>query len=305
MLIAIAHKFNITDQPDRNLKTHKKATPYLGGLGVYIPFITTLALIYPLDNHILWLILGCTQLLFLGLLDDLIDLRPGQKFIGHMLAAICFLNGGIWLRQTFFASYITLPLSFLWMLTMINAFNLVDVMDGLSSTIALCSALGFAGVAALAGQYNISLLMTVFIGAVAAFFWFNRKPARIYLGDCGSLFLGGFFAAAPLLIPWSRIHPYGFLVPPALLAVPLAEVVTLVVVRAYHRIPFYRGSPHHFAHYLQKKRWRNAAILLFVIAVNVVTITLSGLFLHHYIPMLYWPALGIIGFATWLYIIMG
>lgn len=304
LLISIAHKFGITDAPDGKLKQHKVATPYLGGLGVYVSFITALALVYPLQSRILWLVLGTTLLMFLGLIDDLVDVPPGQKFIGHIVAVSCFMKGGIWLRSSFFSYWFAIPLSFVWMLTVINAFNLVDVMDGLSSVLALGSAVGFLCVALLAGQYEISLLMAIFGGAMAAFFYFNKRPARIYLGDCGSLFVGGFFAAAPLLVSWGTLHPFGFLVPPALLAVPLAEVVTLIVVRAHKRIPFYQGSPHHFAHYLLKKGWDTHQILFFVMTVCVASTLLCLLFLQHYIPVLYWPAIGSIGFASWLFIVM-
>jgi len=285
LLIQIARKFGITDNPNKRLKTHKIPTPYLGGIGVFCGFVVTLGLVYPLENHVMWLVLGCTELLFLGLLDDLIDLSPRQKILGHIFAVLCFLNGGIWLRHMFFASYFTLPFSFVWMLAIINAFNLVDVMDGLSSTVALSAAIGFGSIALFAHFYEISLLLFIFAGAVSGFFMFNKPPASIYLGDCGSLFLGGFFAAVPLLFSWSSLHKYGFITPSLLLGVPLAEVLILTLIRTYKRIPFYYGSPHHFALYLHRKGWSIWRILFFTALISLLLCLVGMLFIQHGISL--------------------
>ena len=302
-LIAIARRFGITDKPNGGLKQQETATPYLGGLGVYICFTTALALVYPLQKHVLWVVLGGTILLFLGLIDDLIDLPPAHKFVGHMVTAVCFLSGGIWLRSSFFSSWVAILLSFVWMLTVINAFNLIDVMDGLSSMVALGSAAGFAVVAWYAGQPDIVLLIAVFMGAMSALWWYNKPPARIYLGDSGSLFVGGFFAAMPLLIRWGNIHQYGFMVPPVLLALPLGEVVMLICIRRYKGIKFYKGSRDHFAHYLQVRGWSVWAILFLVAAVSVGLATLSLLFLANIIPLVEWVLFGAASAAAWLFFI--
>ncbi|MGD1997508.1 MAG: MraY family glycosyltransferase [Candidatus Dependentiae bacterium] len=299
-LILTAHRFGITDKPNGMLKQHEVATPYLGGLGVYLSFISALALTSPQQNNLLWLILGCTILLFLGLLDDLIDLPPAHKFVGHLVVALGFLHGGICLHTTFFSSWLATVVSLVWILTVINAFNLIDVMDGLSSTVALASAVSFAAVAWYTGQSEIVLLLAIFLGAVSAFWWYNKPAARMYLGDSGSLFLGGFFASVSLLIKWGHMHQYGFLVPPVLLALPLGEVLMLVCIRRYKGIKFYKGSRDHFAHYLQARGWSASRILSVVVAVSIAACLLSLLFLANIIPLVEWVALGVISAVAWL-----
>ena len=143
MIARAAYRLRILDRPDGSIKTHEAPIPYLGGVAVYGVFIMTLALFYPFKNMVLWLLLGSTILLFVGLIDDLAVLKPGQKFAGQLFAVLCFLKGGFWLKTAFFSSFFNFFLSGLWMLSIINAFNLIDVMDGLSSLVALIVAGSF------------------------------------------------------------------------------------------------------------------------------------------------------------------
>ena len=281
VLAETARKRAFLDIPDGKIKQHKKATPYLGGLAIYLSFITILALFYPFANNDLWLILGTTLLLFVGLIDDLNTLKPMQKFGGQILAVLCFLKGGFALKTHFFSKILNLASSGFWILAVVNAFNLVDVMDGLATILAIIAAASFFVIAIILKNYILSLLLATFLGALIGFFFHNKPPAKIYLGDAGSLFIGGFLATVPLLFPWSSIiykkvtipsfivGNYFFeviliaLIPILLVGIPLLEVTSLIVIRMYHKIPFYTGSPHHFSFYLRKKGWGVRKILWF------------------------------------------
>ena len=87
------------------------------------------------------------------------------------------------------------------------------------------------------------------------FLYFNKTPAKIYLGDAGSLLIGGLLATIPFMIPWGTYTIFGFLTPVIILGVPLVEVASLIIIRTYKKIPFYFGSPDHFAHYLFDQGW--------------------------------------------------
>ena len=275
----------------------------MGGVGIYVAFIATLALIYPFANHMFWFLIGCTLLLFIGLIDDFAVLKPHQKFLGQCIAVLCFLKGGFSLRTHFFTDWLTTGISAFWMLSVINAFNLVDVMDGLSTTLALCAAATFFIVSLLLGQYAIGLLLLAFIGSLTAFLWYNKPPARIYLGDAGSMFVGGFLAAMPLLFSWSTLHLQGYIVPAIILGVPLLEITTLVVVRSMKGIPFYKGSPDHFSIYLRNKKWSTERVLIFSAFSSVALSAGALLFLTGGISLislvLYLFCFG----AVWLYFI--
>lgn len=302
-IIKSSLKFGIMDVPDGKIKCHKSPIPYLGGLAIYLSFIATLCLVYPFENKILWLLLGSTLLLFVGLIDDLKVLRPGQKLLGQLVAVVCFLKGGFWLKTTFLSSYFNLFLSGFWMLSVINAFNLVDVMDGLAATIAIISTISFLVIAVIFQQYTISLLLATFLGAVFAFIIYNKPPARIYMGDAGSMFLGGFLAAIPLLISWSSQSIDAYYTPVVILAVPLLEIFFLVLIRSWIGIPFYRGSPHHFSIYLQKKGWSKNKVLYFVVAMGALFTLVGFLFLFELINFGVMLALLLVLFGAWTKIV--
>ncbi len=262
VMARVARQWSIVDTPDGKLKRHARPTPYLGGLVIYLPFITTLALIYPFGNNVLWLIVGVTILLFVGLIDDARAFSPAQKLGGQAIAVLCFLKGGISLKTEFFSALFTLPLTGLWMLTVINAFNLVDVMDGLASILALSGAAAFLVLALWMGAHELVLLLLAFICPLLVFFiCANKPPAKMYLGDAGALWIGGFLGALPLLFSWREIAPYGFLAPICFLALPLLEVGLLVLQRSWHGIPFWRGSPHHLAILMQRRGFSIRSIL--------------------------------------------
>lgn len=275
----IAYKLGVLDVPDGRVKVHKKPVPYLGGAAIYFGFISTLALVFPYDNKIALLLIGSTLLLFIGLIDDVLRIKPYQKFFWQLIAAFCFLKAGLYLKEAFFLdNFWSIPLSLLWILTIINAFNLVDVMDGLATTLAFCATLSFIMLALIFNQPQLALLLTAFLGPLLAFFWYNKPPAKIYLGDAGSLFIGGFLGTVPFLLNWSSYNPYGLIIPLLVLAIPLFEIVTLILVRSYKKIPFYYGSPDHFSIYLQQGGWSKEQILKFVLMLSGFFVGISLLF---------------------------
>jgi UDP-GlcNAc:undecaprenyl-phosphate GlcNAc-1-phosphate transferase len=283
----IARTLGVLDVPDGKIKRHDQPVPYLGGVAVYLGFLASLALTLSFYSQLVLFLIGATILLFVGLIDDLIMLKPYQKLGGQLIAAYCFIRSGFFLKESFFLHKPwSIPLSVLWILTVVNAMNLVDIMDGLSSTITLCATLSFLVLALLLGQYAVAILLASFLGAVAAFFWYNKPPAKIYLGDAGSLFLGGVLATIPFLLPWSSVSIYGLLTPVIVLALPLAEVVMLVCIRTTKGIPFYQGSPDHFAIYLRANGWSKKQVLWYVCAVSIGLFVLSLAVLFNRIGLL-------------------
>jgi len=300
---SIAIKLHILDIPDGGVKKHKKPIPYLGGIAVYIAFIVALALTLPFENKMFPFLTGSTLLLFVGLIDDLVPLRPYQKFAGQIIAALCFLRAGFYLKSHFFHNYWSMPLSFLWILSLINAFNLVDVMDGLATLLASCAVFSFLVMALYSQQPTVAILLCSLLGALLAFFWYNRPNATIYLGDAGSLFIGGLLATAPFMINWGHYHWYGYITPIIILAIPLLEVTTLIVVRTYRGVPFYLPSPDHFSIYLQKNGWSKRAILMYTLFLSVVLFIGSFLFFTNVIGPIVLAVGGFLFLALWIFVL--
>ncbi len=302
LLCTLAHKFRVLDVPG-GIKKHAQPTPYLGGVAVYCGMLSSLALTYPFENKTFLLLVGSTLLLFLGLIDDLITLKPAKKFFGQFLVTLCFLKAGLYLKEHAFYTIWAFPVSALWIVTIINAFNLVDVMDGLATTLALCATASFLLIAIMLEQYTVVLLLSSFLGALLGFLWHNRPPACIYLGDAGALFIGGFLATVPFLFNWGTYNRYGFFAAPIILAMPLLEVSTLILVRSYKGIPFYYGSPDHFCLYLQQNGWHKSTILYYCTSMATLLLTGGYALCFNHIGIATATVLGIIFLSIWVIVI--
>lgn len=301
----LAYRLQFLDVPDGVIKVHAQTTPYLGGLAVYLGFLGALALTYPFESQILLFFIGATLLLFLGLLDDLVALTAQQKFLGQAIAAFCFLKAGLHLKAHFFHNYWNIGISFVWILTIINAFNLVDVMDGLASVLAIGSASIFLMLALYMQQTDVALLLACFIGAVLGFFCYNKPRATIYLGDAGSLFIGGFLAITPFLFSWGSHSAYGFILPIVVLAIPLLEITSLIIIRTYRGIPFYKASPDHFCMYFARAGWSVYKILGYMVILQSILGAAVLLFVTHYISERQFLVAGGIFLAGWLGMLRG
>jgi UDP-GlcNAc:undecaprenyl-phosphate GlcNAc-1-phosphate transferase len=276
---SLARRLKFVDEPDGKNKVHKHATPYMGGIAIYIGFLSALCLTFPFQNDMFLFFVGSTLLLFVGLIDDLLVLKPYQKFFGQILAMLCFLKAGFFLKERFFSNFWNVWISGFWMLLVMNAFNLVDVMDGLATLLAVCATTSFLALGIYFNQDILVILLSAFLGPLLAFFWYNKPTARIYLGDAGSLFIGGFLATIPFLFSWSTFNINGYLAPIIILAIPLLEVGTLILIRTYKKIPFYMGSPDHFSIYLQQNGWKKTYILQYVLVLSIILFTTSFAFI--------------------------
>ena len=301
----LALYLNIVDMPDGGLKKQSKPVPYLGGLALYISFWGTLYFIVPDFNLIQSLFVGTTIVTVLGLIDDVITLTPSQKMFGQILA-------GVWLVTTGFCLAIELPfylqwaISLLWIVGLMNALNLVDVMDGLCVTIAAWSSLGVFGYTLYLEQLDLAAMLMVFLAGLVAFFLFNSPSATVYLGDTGSMLLGVVIASLSLKVHWEALHNNRFinlLVPVIILGIPIVEIISLIVVRKVKKIPFYQGSPDHYAHFLQRKGWNKWHILLYTTICSlglIATSFFAGLGYLNFIPL---ALIAGVLFCVWVHIV--
>lgn len=270
LLRKFAFAYNIVDAPDGKIKKQKAPVPYLGGAAIFSSLLISAFIFLPLEGHFLYFLFGLGMLFTLGLVDDLWVTTPLQKFVGQVIAAVSFLLAGFSLKEEFLSSWGNSFISFFWILSVVNAFNLVDVMDGLATLLALCATLSFFVFGVLFDLPEITVLLSIFLGSLLGFFSYNRPPARLYLGDAGALFIGGFLAIVPFFFNWGFHSSIGFLVPVVVLAVPLLEGLSLIIIRFYKNIPFYYGSPDHYCLYLLRKGWSKNEILVFSAATAFV-----------------------------------
>ena len=244
-----ALQFGIVDHPDGKLKKHKKTMPYLGGIAIYLAFLLALAFSFTpeFNKEVLGLLLAGTIVLLLGFIDDLGFLKTWVKFAGQLIAVLVLVKSGIFIKLVFLPTYVSIPLTFLWLVGMINAFNIIDVMDGLAAGVAFFASVAFFCVALLNGRIMISIVAITLAGSLLGFLRYNVNPAKIYMGDTGSMFLGLMIGAMAMIGSYTDKNFLGFLAPLAILGIPIFDTLQVTVARWRKGIPFYRGSPDHYA----------------------------------------------------------
>ena len=260
-----ARRYGIVDAPDGLLKTQKRPVAYLGGLAVYIAVLVALALALPFgesrpgespdlfrDPQVLAMLLAGTLFMSLGLLDDLSRLSVRDKLLGQLLAVAVLLKAGVSIQLVELQEPIQWGLSALWILACANAVNLLDVHDGLAVTVSGVSSLGFAVLGLGTGDLRMALMGAALAGACWGFLRVNRSPAEQYLGDCGSLFIGGLLGMLALMGRYDGGSGMARLIAPiAFMAIPFAEVAQLILTRLRLGLNPFRGSRHHLAHRLR------------------------------------------------------
>ena len=210
--------------------------------------------------------LGALGMLLVGLLDDKHELKPAMKFTGQFLIAALVASTGA--RITLFVPSLifSYAVTILWILTVINAFNFMDNMNGLCSGLGAIGALGFALLSAHAGQYLVALIAFLTCGALLGFLPYNFPRARAFLGDAGS-HLTGYLLAVLAILPHfhsaKNPQPLAVLSPLLVLAVPLGDMVWVVLLRWKLGKPFYLGDNNHLSHRLVRLGLsRTSAVLL-------------------------------------------
>jgi UDP-GlcNAc:undecaprenyl-phosphate GlcNAc-1-phosphate transferase len=249
-----ALRFGIVDRPDGRLKTQREPVPYLGGLAMALAFLLSLAVTFRFSEEVLGTLLAGSIVVILGLVDDLGQLGPWTKLAGQAVAVWVLIKSGISIQLGFLPPVVALALSALWLLAVTNAFNLIDIMDGLSAGTGAVAALILLVVAELDGKPTAATLLAGVAGSAAGFLRHNFEPARIYKGDTGSMFLGLLLGALAMDIAYTQRNPLGALAPALILGVPLFDMVFVMYIRRRRGLPVMLGSPDHVA--LRLRKWR-------------------------------------------------
>jgi UDP-GlcNAc:undecaprenyl-phosphate GlcNAc-1-phosphate transferase len=244
----------------------------------HIAGLNSAALIHGLDKRKIELaaiLFGAVTMVALGWWDDKHELRPLAKFAGQILIAAIVATAGV--RVTLFVHNIVFSyaITILWILTVINAFNFMDNMNGLCAGLGAIGAFYFAASAAVSGQYLVALIALLACGALLGFLPYNFPRATVFLGDAGSHLVGYLLAVLAILPHFysqkSDLNKLAVLTPLLVLAVPLADLAWVVILRWRMGKPFYVGDNNHLSHRLVRaglSRMR-AVLLIWLIAAAV------------------------------------
>ena len=248
-----ALKYGIVDAPDGLLKHQKEPVPYFGGLAVYLAFLMSLVFTFEFRHDVLGIILGGTIVVMLGLIDDFGVLTPWTKLIGQLLAVFVLIKSGIRIEIAAFPEWLDLALTVLWMVGLINAFNLLDIMDGLSAGVGAVSASCLLVVALLQGDQAIAVMLVALLGSLLGFLKYNWHPARIYMGDTGAMLIGLLIGAMAMIGKYPSDHPLSLLTPVFIVGIPIFDTLFVMYIRYRRGLPIFWGSPDHIA--IRLRHW--------------------------------------------------
>ncbi len=270
-----ALRFGVVDAPDGRLKQQRAPVAYLGGLAVFVSFLLSLGMTFRFDHELLALLLASTIVATIGLIDDFGVLTPRAKVLGQLVAVFVLVKAGIVVELTFLPEWSRIPVTVLWLVGVSNSFNLLDVMDGLAAGVGVVAAGYLLLVATSGGRVVVAAFTVAIIGALLGFLHFNFHPATIYLGDCGSLFLGLSLGSLAMVMDYTQRSPAGWLAPLYILVVPLVDTAYVMVLRLRAGRRIYHGSPDHFP--LRLRRRLGGSTPRTVIAVYAVSAALGAI----------------------------
>ena len=255
-----AHKVGAIDVPKDARRMHKKPIPRLGGLAIYGGFLCSILIFGQLDETMLCVLLGAAIIVALGIFDDVLALGAKLKFVVQIVAAaipVCIgdLQIGLFtnlnpLSDTPFVhlGILAVPVTIIWIVGITNAVNLIDGLDGLAVGVSSIAAITMLAVALLTGNMPIAITMAALAGACIGFMPYNLNPAKIFMGDTGSTFLGYMLATVSIMGLFKFYAVISFAVPFLILGLPIFDTANAIIRRvAAGRSPMSpdRGHVHH------------------------------------------------------------
>ena len=255
-----AHKVGAIDVPKAARRMHNKPIPRLGGLAIYGGFLCSILIFGQLDETMLCVLLGAAIIVALGIFDDVLALGAKLKFVVQIVAAaipVCIGNLQIGLftnlnplSDTPFVhlGILAVPVTIIWIVGITNAVNLIDGLDGLAVGVSSIAAITMLAVALLTGNMPIAITMAALAGACIGFMPYNLNPAKIFMGDTGSTFLGYMLATVSIMGLFKFYAVISFAVPFLILGLPIFDTANAIIRRvAAGRSPMSpdRGHVHH------------------------------------------------------------
>lgn len=300
-----ALRFGVVDAPDGKLKNHRQPVAYLGGLAVFLAFLLSIGMTFEFDEDLLALLLASTIVATVGLIDDFGALTPKPKILGQVVAVFVLVKAGIMVQLAFLPWWARLLITVIWLVGMSNAFNLVDIMDGLASGLGVIAASFLLVVALLNGKFMVAAFTVALVGALLGFLRSNFHPATIYLGDCGSLFIGLTLGALAMVMDYTAVNPLGWLAPLYILAVPIIDTLYVIVLRLRAGRKIYYGSPDHFPLRVRRRLdgWTEGTVVVsYAVAVIFGALGLVVLYIDPTSTLILSAVVGVVtvGLLVWL-----
>lgn len=277
-----AVKVGAVDVPNAR-KVHTRIMPRLGGLGIFLAFLLSLLAILPFVpdgmlssrdiNFIAAFLIGGTMITLIGALDDRFDLNAKLKFLAQIAVAcmvvfafdirVDFVNVPFQDAYSSLESWISVPLTIFWIVGVTNAINLIDGLDGLAAGVSGIAIGTIFVMSLLMGNYMVAMLCLVLLGSIIGFLFFNFHPAKIFMGDTGSLFLG-FSLAMLSMLGFKQIAIVSFITPLIIIGVPLSDTFFAIIRRKLQKKPIFSPDKGHLHHCLRELGFSHRQTVLII-----------------------------------------
>jgi UDP-GlcNAc:undecaprenyl-phosphate GlcNAc-1-phosphate transferase len=311
VLSKLGQRVGLVDHPDDKRKLHKSAIPLIGGLAVFLSALLAVALatwlgiqfqtqflnwsrplasaglehfaqsvlsVRPVDYWELFgLALGSAVILAVGVLDDRFGIRGRQKLFGQFVATTILIIFGYHFEQVTFAGFtvkfdvFSVLFVYAWVIAAINSVNLLDGADGMAGTIGIVMSVSLGIMAMHLGQVLNAIIAFAFAGALAGFLKFNFPPAKVYLGDAGSMLIGFVLSALAIRSMSKQTSAFAFFAPLALLAIPFIDTAAAIIRRRLTGRSIFEVDRGHLHHNLMKRGFSPRISLLWVFALTLTT----------------------------------
>ncbi|MFD2368409.1 glycosyltransferase family 4 protein [Brevibacillus sp. GCM10020057] len=278
----LAVKVGAVDAPNQR-KVHTRIMPRMGGLAIYLGYLVAFFLFVPYSSmgEMLGIFIGSTIVMIVGMLDDKYQLSPKWKLLGQLVAtALVVVPFGLkigvvnlpYTGSIDFSSgwlfWLAIPITMFWIVGVTNAVNLIDGLDGLSAGVSAIATATMAIMALLMGDYKVATYCFVLLGAIIGFLYFNFHPARLFMGDTGSLFLG-FNLAALSIMGFKEALFVSFIIPIVVLGVPLWDTFFAIVRRIVNKKPISSPDKGHLHHCLLNMGLSHRSTVLTIYSISV------------------------------------
>ena len=270
-VIKLAKKLNIVDKPDAR-KVHSRVMPRLGGLAIYIAFLAGYLYMSTIIELPISIMVGATIIMLVGFIDDKFQIKPWQKLLGQLIAAIVVLSDGLFIKYLTIpfidesvqvSLWIAIPISLIWIIGVTNAVNLIDGLDGLASGVSIIAASAIFVMSLIMNDVIVAFLSIALIGSTLGFLFFNFHPAKIFMGDTGSLLLG-YLLSILSLISFKQVTIITLIIPILILAVPIIDTAIAIIRRKLNRQRIMDADKNHLHHRLLAVGYSHRQAVLFI-----------------------------------------
>ncbi len=282
----LARKTGVVDVP-RGRHAHEKPIPLMGGLAIFIAFVATVLMRLGVTGWVLGLILGSSVIMLTGIVDDIFELKPLAKLAGQITGAVVMVAMGV--RMEFVSnpfggivhlSWLSYPFSVIWILSFVNAINLIDGLDGLASGVVGIGSMSLGLIAFSKGHIDVAILAVILSGSCIGFLWHNFNPAQIFMGDTGALFIGSVMGGISAVGAIKGPATMTIAVPVVILGVAVVDTALAILRRIENNVSIGEGDYDHFHYWLVKHgltvRQAVGIIYALTIALSVVAYFISS-----------------------------